>query len=202
MGAMKSLKSALLAISLCLTSLSASALILTLEPAFQEAQPGDTVSVDLVASDLPPDAIGGFDIDIAYDLGALSFLGYTLGGTLGDILFEAIDFSFGDLGGVVNVAELSLLPTLELVALQAPPGPIVLAALDFMVDVLAPGNSTFLDIFPFSISSGDGIDLTPVTMNAGAEIHNTVTAVPEPTTLSLLGFGLAGIAWIRRRKLA
>ena len=29
-----------------------------------------------------------------------------------------------------------------------------------------------------------------------------VTGVPEPATLSLLAFGLAGIAWVRRRKLA
>ena len=38
----------------------------------------------------------------------------------------------------------------------------------------------------------------------GGEIRGQVlaTSVPEPTTLSLLTFGLAGIAWVRRRKLA
>ena len=172
--------------------------IFSLEPAVQDAVPTDVVSVDLVASALPADGIGGFDLDITYDMGALSFLGYTLGTTLGgigacgDFFSDAWDCSFGDLGGVVSLIELSFLPTPDLVALQGG-GPIVLATLDFMVDVLAPGDSTFLDIFPIVISSGLGDDLTGMTMIAGAEINNPgggVMPVPEPTTLTLFGLGL------------
>ena len=93
--------------------------ILSLDPALQTAAPGDMVSVDLVASAIPADGIAAFDIDIAYDAGALSFMGYSLGASLGaaidlsgfclDPFADACDISFGDHGGVVNLAELSFL---------------------------------------------------------------------------------------------
>jgi hypothetical protein len=169
--------------------------IFSLEPADQDAAPTDVVSVDLVASALPADGIGAFDVDITYDPGALSFLGYTLGSTLGGVGLcgdptDAWDCSFGDLGGgVVNLAELSFLATVDLLALQGG-GPIVLATLDFMVDVLAPGDSTLLGIFGWSISSGEADELLGSTVFAGAAIHNPDASVPEPTTLTLFGLGL------------
>jgi hypothetical protein len=40
------------------------------------------------------------------------------------------------------------------------------------------------------------------TNNKTTEVSANITALPEPGTLSLLAIGLAGIAWVRRRKVA
>ena len=61
----------------------------------------------------------------------------------------------------------------------------------------------------FDISSWDGkmlLDLNNFWPNQGAISHvsiwgNDTTTLPEPGTLSLLAIGLAGIAWVRRRKI-
>ena len=78
----------------------ASAITLSLLPAVQTVAPGDTVSLDLVIDglgDFAPDSLGTFDIDIAFDSTALSFIGYSLGTFHGDELFgEAWDLSLGD----------------------------------------------------------------------------------------------------------
>ena len=45
-------------------------------------------------------------------------------------------------------------------------------------------------------------DFTVVTnVNTNYRYEVVVGNVPEPGTLGLLSFGLAGIAWVRRRKL-
>ena len=87
---------------------------------------------------------------------------------------------------------------------------------DTLVSTLGTGNTLtgdgeFKD-FTFDLSgfaSADPLVLALMTSIDGeifgmdsAMIKGEVAAVPEPTTLSLLAFGLAGIAWVRRRKLA
>ena len=60
----------------------AGALVLSLDQSSQIASPADTISVDLVISGLAmggPDSLGGFEIEIIYDPGALSFVNYSLG---------------------------------------------------------------------------------------------------------------------------
>jgi hypothetical protein len=188
---------------LALTSTRVSAIVLGLEPASQNAVPGDPVSLDLVVSGLGaggPDSLGDFDIDIFFDTSALSFTGYSLGAGLGDIgLFEAIDFSFGDLGGgMVNLAEVSLLLPFELDTLQA--ASFTLATLDFHVDVLAPGSQTPVDIYTvWAVGDGFGQALSVDGTN-DAVVRNPAAEMPEPTTLSLIALGLVGVGLSKRSK--
>ncbi len=190
------------AIVAAVLSSQASALIISLTPSFQTAQPTDTVSIDIVATDLGPDVIGAFDFDILYDTLALSFNGYTLGSGLGDLgLFEAIDLSLGDFGGVIDIAENSFLLDFELFPLQS--SPLVLATLDFTVDVLAPGDTTVVQLDvndPNLYVAGEfGFEVLDVDYNPTAVISNGDRDLPTPATLSLFGLGIAGLGLFRRR---
>lgn len=125
------------------------AVILSMSPNTSSAVPGDIVVLDLMISGLNAggaDSLGDFDLDIFYDSGALSVDSFSLTGLLGDIgLGEALDFSLGDdTFGIIGLAITSLLPVLELDALQ--PSSFSLASISFMVNVLADGTSTEVGI--------------------------------------------------------
>lgn len=201
-NATRSLFFALWALVFALGSGSAAATLLSLQPSSQTAMPGNMVSLDLVIGGLDaggPDSLGDFDINIGFDPGALSLVGFGLGPYLGDVgLGEAADFSLGDLGGgTVNVAEVSLLFPFELDALQ--PDSFTLATFNFMVDVLPPGSSTSVMIDTvFALGDGFGLPLQ-LDGTAGAVIRNPGVDVPEPAVLGLVALGLAGIRLSRRR---
>jgi len=125
-----------LLISTLLMTLSgtAGAVTLSLSPSSLTIPVNTDYSVDLVVSDLDVpggEVVGGFDVDISFDPTQASFLGYTLGTSLGDEgFFEALDFSLGDLGGgLIDLAEVSLLSTAELLPIQTES--FTLATLDF-----------------------------------------------------------------------
>ncbi len=191
----------------------ANAVMLSLLPASQTASSGDTVSLDLVIDglgDFSASSLGDFDINISYDMAILSFQSYSLGSMLGDeLLGEAIDFSLGDIGsGQVNIAELSLLdpdpfsgpsfigPYLD----DIQPGSFSLATLEFHVDSLVPGSLTTVSIASVNVL-GDGFGL-PLILDSTSDavIGSPIASVPEPSSLILMGLGLAGIGFIRKRK--
>ncbi len=181
----------------------AGAVVLSLEPSSQNAAPGDSVSLDLVISGLGnggPDSLGDFDIDIGFDTSALIFTSYSLGNSLGDLgAGEAVDFSGGDLGGTVNLAEVSLLFPFELDALQT--DTFTLATLNFDVYMLDPGTSTTVDISTvWALGDGFGLPLTVDAANS-AVIRNAA-GVPEPSVLALVALGLTGVGFASRRRKA
>ena len=187
---------------LVLFSLPASAVVLSLQPSVQNAVPADNISLDLVISGLnvgSADSLGDFDININFDSAALSFLGYKLGSSLGNIaFFDAADYSSGDLGGgLVNISEVSFLSTVNLDALQS--SSFTLATFDFRVDTLTAGSSTtvFLDKVK-ALGDGFGKALT-LDSYTNATITNSSVSVPESSTFVLLIMGLLSFGATRRR---
>lgn len=186
------------------------AVTLSLQPSSQIAAPTDIVTLDLVIDglgDFAPDSLGDFDINIAYDPSTLSFQSFNLGSFLGDIgLGEATDFSSGDLGGIINVAEVSLLePDASTCTFCIPPflddiqpSSFSLATFQFMVAVLAPGDSTTVSIDTV-FALGDGFGL-PLVLDATSDA--VITAVPIPPAVWLFGSGLLGLIAIARKKAA
>ena len=192
-------RSALLAISLSLATAQAQALTLSLTPSTSAVTTGDNFSLDLIAADLGDGiapSIGGFDIDLAFDPSLLGFTGYVLDDHLGDFaLFEAEDFSGGDLGGgMANLLVLSYLPAVDLDAIQS--DNFRLARLDFVALSAGSGTVSFDHI---DVSDAAANALVP-TATTAAQVQVTDTAVvPAPGVLSLMVLaGLLAFPRLRR----
>lgn len=173
----------------------AHAALIELQPGTIFAGPGGSISLDLVVSGLgnsTPDSLGAFDISIGFDDSLLSFTGYSLGDFLGEVgLLEAIDASTGDIGGAVNVGEVSLLSAPALDTLQ--PGTFTLATLNFNLIALAPGATTQLSLLPgFVLADASGFAL-PATASGPVTVQNLPQGVPLPGTLLLLTASLFGM---------
>ena len=184
---------------LAFTPVSHAALI-ELQPGDTFAANGDSISLDLVISglgDFTPDSLGAFDISLSFDASALSFTGYELGDFLGDINFlQAIDVSAGDVGGAVNVAEVSLLSAASLDALQ--PGAFTLATLNFDVINVAVGSSTALSVLSGAVLSDAFGAALLATTGGPASVHGVPVNVPAPGTFFLLVLTLFGcLMWQR-----
>lgn len=193
-----------LGLLLFVSTFQVGAVTLSLSPPSQTATPGNTVSLDLTIGGLgnfAPDSLGDFDVDIRFDPNRLSFQSYSLGGLLGDVgLVEALDNSSGDVGGgIVDLAEVSLLTPVELDSMQ--PESFVLATLDFLVDVLPTGTSTTVSIDTgWVLGDAFGSPLTVDTTGDAVIRNPNGGTAPAPATLVLLGLGVAVFGVQRRRQ--
>ncbi|MBL4765377.1 MAG: hypothetical protein JKX67_08905 [Colwellia sp.] len=167
--------------------------ILSLDPGTQDSVIGDLVSVSVMIDGLGdgvPLSLASFDIDVAFDTSALTFMGYSLFDNLGVVdFFEADDFSMGEYTlGIVNIFELSYLSNFDLWGFQ--PGSFALAELFFVADTAV--------ISAISFASADLADVNGDVININAVNDASVTAVPTPASSILIFLGLLSM-FVRKK---
>gem|GEM_PF-885356 len=169
---------------------AAVAVSLDFVPSSQEVQVGQPVSVDIFISGLGegiPPSVGAFDLDVSFDPAILSPTGVAFGPFLGIPFVDAlVDANFPP--GVIDLAEVSLLPSADLDLLQ--PAAFPLATLFF--DTLALGTSPLI-FSQVIVDDAFGGKLDVITGSG------SVGVVPEPGTLLLMGIGLVMVGFGRKR---
>ena len=170
------------------------ALMIDITPNFQSVFVGESVSVDIVASDVSnAGGLGDFDFDLSFDDSILNFDSVTFGTGLG---FGLQDSSA--LGGSLNINEVSFESEAYLLANQA--DSFILATINFTASAIGLSDVAFDSIWALGDAGGNAIDPFN-TSNASIEVLQRSASVPEPSALALLSLGL-GLMVLRHRKSA
>lgn len=171
-------------------STSAQAAVLSIEPVEQFVDLGTGFTLDINISGLgagSSPSLSTFDLDLVYDSTIMTAVSVTFGNQLDLFGFGSVQDVMGG-GGVLNLSELSL------------DGPAILDSLQLDAFTLATVgfvaiHTGFSDISLDNVILGDSLG-DPF----AAELGSARVNVPEPSTLALLGLGLAGLGFARRRK--
>lgn len=186
---------ALAGLGLGLASLSANAVAIFFDPAFDTVTLGDSVSVDVVIEDLDPPALATFDLDVLFDDSILDVTGVAFGdGLNGGDPFDSLQDDSSFAGGH-NANELSFLPDGDLNADQ--PGSFTLFTLTF--ETLAVGTSALTTVVLDLGAAGGGL-ITADLRSGSITVEDAAADLPEPAPLALLAFGLLALGVRRARR--
>lgn len=183
----------MISITLSLTSSVQAATSLSFLPQTSSIVSGDTIAVDIIISGLESQDLSAYDFDISFDNTILDFQAYSLGSGLG-APDGSLDWSLGDLGLSINLAEVSYLGDFS-----SQEDSFTLATLTFTG--LLPGETNLSFLIYESIWQGftDGDD-NWMTIDEFNTAEITVSSVPIPSSLSLLSFGLFSLIMFSRKK--
>ncbi|MEN6374412.1 MAG: PEP-CTERM sorting domain-containing protein [Smithella sp.] len=167
-------------------------------PSSQTISQYGTASVDIIATLGVREIVAAYDLDIAYDPSIVTATAVSFGSMLGgpaNSLPGAIGTS-----GLIDLWEVSFLSDADLALLQGA-GPITLATLFFRGDNIGTSPLSFINYGQAGndIKGYNNIPYGSPTLDGGS-ITVSGTAVPLPPSILLLGFGLMGLAGIRRKQ--
>ena len=154
---------------------------------------GQTLTANLVVSDIEKDSIGftsliaDFELDLMFDNSLLSFDSLSFGEKLGDGL-DSLQLDNVTASGILNIFELSYLLYDELLVLQDGISKFTLASINF--DIINVGSGLF-SLNNIATGNDIGTALTDIQSNSTSFITTSGTiAIPEPTSVALILVGL------------
>lgn len=171
----------------CLANLApreAAAVSIALLPSQPSVSVGGSLTLTLQASALAGAAVGGFDVDVSWDVTRFALIDVVFGGALGDV--GAGDQLTDVVNGIgsVSLGSVSLLDPVTLAALQSDP----LALVSLVFEATGAGAGAF-GIDAALLSDAFGAALT-----IGSQTGASVDVVPEPALALLVALGAGALA--------
>ncbi len=169
---------------------------------------GDTFTANLVLNLTGSTSLSAYQFSIGFDRTEISFVSRTETAPAGFGFVETDTTNPNNLGTPGSEGRLFRFGADTGAGPLAPAGPFVVATATFTVNQ-AVGGPSDIDIFPIRLDSqGDDFLLNttflplPDTQLVFSGASIAVAAIPEPTSMTLLGLAIASGAFLRRRAVA